>query len=169
MLLWRARCILAFFNFKSPHSVDRLWNILLRANFCLKSKAEKGGKMAKIREKNSKRYRVQITTSKKVWEEYDRNQRLAVELKVEIDLSGDFSVWLARQNEQVAQELQNLKALADADQQVSVETGKTVGSEVVVRNVVAVAEVGNGCSDEHETAADKDLDEAEVDGGDDSI
>lgn len=120
--------------------------------------------MAKIRQKNSKRYRVQISTTQKVWESYDRNQRLAAELKAEIDFSSDFTMWLARQNEQVAHELQNLKALADADQQVAVATGKTAGSEVVARNVV-----GNDCSNEHKTAADKDLDEAEVDGGDDSI
>jgi len=100
--------------------------------------------MAKIRQKNNKRCRVQITTAKKVWEEYVRNQRLAAELKVEIDLSGDFSVWLSRQNDQVWQELQNLKAMADEDQQGAVETGKTVSSEMVAE-------------------------EAEVDGGDNSI
>ena len=118
--------------------------------------------MAKIRQKNSKRYRVQITTTKKVWEEYDRNQRLAVELKVEIDLSGDFSVWLSRQNEQVAQELQNLKALADQDQQGAVEEEKTVSSEIAVCDVVAVSNGGSGCSDKHVAAEGKDLEDAEA-------
>ena len=118
--------------------------------------------MAKIRQKNNKRCRVQITTAKKVWEEYVRNQRLAAELKVEIDLSGDFSVWLSRQNEQVAQELKNLKALATEDQQVAVETEKTVGIEMAVRDDVAVSYGGDGCSDKHVAAEGKDQEGAEA-------
>lgn len=65
--------------------------------------------MAKIRPKNGKRYRVQITVTREVWEAYDCNQQIAAQLKVEIDYSAEFSNWLAKQNEQVAQELEKLK------------------------------------------------------------
>lgn len=65
--------------------------------------------MAKIRPKSGKRYRVQITVNKDVWETYNSNQQIAAQLKVEIDYSSEFSSWLSRQNEQVAQELEKLK------------------------------------------------------------
>lgn len=65
--------------------------------------------MAKIREKNNKRYRVQISVSKETWEAYSANQQLAGQLKLEIDYSAEFSNWLSRQNEQVARDLQQLQ------------------------------------------------------------
>lgn len=76
--------------------------------------------MAKIRVKNNKRHRVQITPRKEVWDKYSSNQTLAKELKVEIDLSDDFSNWLARQNEQVAQMLQQVRQDQQGDTTQSV-------------------------------------------------
>lgn len=76
--------------------------------------------MAKIRQKSNKRYRVQITPRKEVWDKYSSNQTLAKELKVEIDLSDDFSNWLARQNEQVAQTLQQIRLGRQGDTTQSV-------------------------------------------------
>lgn len=65
--------------------------------------------MARLRQKNCKRYRVQISVSKEVWQRYNENQLLAGKLGVEVDYSPEFSQWLARQNEQVAKELQQFQ------------------------------------------------------------
>lgn len=98
--------------------------------------------MAKIREKNNKRHRVQITPRKEVWDKYSSNQALAKELKVEIDLSDDFSNWLARQNEQVAQMLQQVRQDKQGDTTQSV----TVSDNFNVRAMTA-DDVGNDGND----------------------
>lgn len=64
--------------------------------------------MAKISLKQKRRYRVQISISKELWERYNRNLELAKQLGAEIDFSKDFEPWFAKQNEQASQELLKL-------------------------------------------------------------
>jgi len=64
--------------------------------------------MAKVTMKQKRRYRVQISISKGLWEKYNCNMELAKELEAEIDFSKDFEPWFAKQNEQVNLDLQLL-------------------------------------------------------------
>lgn len=61
--------------------------------------------MAKISIKQKRRYRVQISISKELWEKYNHNLELAKQLGAEIDFSKDFEPWFTKQNEQANQEL----------------------------------------------------------------
>ena len=125
--------------------------------------------MAKIKVKRNKRYRVQISTTQKVWESYDRNQRLAAELKAEIDFSPDFTVWLARQNEQVTQGLQLLKKQQGEVPDAIVEQKKPFGNEMATQNVLAVSEGEVTCAKMHKNADVTVMYEAETDDGNTSI
>lgn len=66
--------------------------------------------MARIRQKEARRYRVQFTMSKQLWDKYQRNLKLAEELRAEIDFAQDFETWFARQNEQVEHDLSRLRS-----------------------------------------------------------
>jgi len=61
--------------------------------------------MAKISIKQKRRYRVQISISKKLWEIYNHNLELAKQVGAEIDFSKDFDPWFTKQNDQAHQEL----------------------------------------------------------------
>lgn len=65
--------------------------------------------MAKINIKNKRRYRVQISITKSLWEQYNRNLERAKQLGAEIDFSKDFEPWFAKQNEQASQMLLELR------------------------------------------------------------
>jgi hypothetical protein len=126
--------------------------------------------MAKVRMKKNKRYRVQITTSKEVWEKYISNQQLAGEMKAEIDFSAEFTVWFARQNEQVALELQLLKKQQAEVPSAVVKQEKTVGNEMATHNVLAVTVGEVTCTKMHENADATVLFDAEAeDDGDDNF
>jgi hypothetical protein len=125
--------------------------------------------MAKIRVKQNKRYRIQISTTRKVWEAYDKNQRLAAELKAEIDFSPDFTVWLTRQNEQVTQELQLLKKQQAEIPDAIVEQKKPFGNEMATQNVLAVSEGEVTCAKMHKKADVTVMYDAEADDGDDNF
>lgn len=64
--------------------------------------------MAKISLKHKRRFRVQISISKGLWEKYNHNLELAKQLGAEIDFSKDFEPWFAKQNEQANQDLLQL-------------------------------------------------------------
>ncbi|HEY4744943.1 MAG TPA: hypothetical protein VIH45_09820 [Desulfuromonadaceae bacterium] len=66
--------------------------------------------MATISLKRKKRYRVQITISQACWERYSVNLQLAQSLGAEIDYSREFEAWFNRQNDQVLQELEKMRA-----------------------------------------------------------
>ena len=82
--------------------------------------------MARIQMKKQRRYRVQISISKGLWERYNSNLELAKQLGAEIDFSKDFEVWFARQNDQVAADLQQL--LLECRPEAGTVTGNGGGS-----------------------------------------
>jgi hypothetical protein len=64
--------------------------------------------MAKISIKQKRRYRVQISINKGLWERYNRNLELAKQLGAEIDFSKDFEPWFTKQNDQANHDLLQL-------------------------------------------------------------
>jgi len=66
--------------------------------------------MATISEKNTRRYRVQFSMSRALYQAYEANMDLANRLKVTIDFTRDFEKWFAVQLDQVARELQQLES-----------------------------------------------------------
>ena len=64
--------------------------------------------MAKINIKQTRRFRVQISINKGLWEKYNNNLKLAKQLGAEIDFSRDFEPWFAKQNEQANHDLLQL-------------------------------------------------------------
>jgi hypothetical protein len=66
--------------------------------------------MASITEKNSRRYRVQFTMSRSLYQVYEANMERAANLHVVIDFSKDFEKWFSGQMEQVSKELQQLES-----------------------------------------------------------
>lgn len=110
--------------------------------------------MARIKEKSSKRHRVQISVSKEVWESYNANQQIATQLKVEIDYSTEFSSWLSRQNEQVSQELRKrqqaeLSGQAESHRQTKApKQAATSGQQAVPSTVAGSAPVTTMVADD---------------------
>jgi len=66
--------------------------------------------MASITEKNTRRYRVQFTMSRSLFQLYEANMARAANLHLIIDFSRDFEKWFSGQMEQVTRELQQLEA-----------------------------------------------------------
>jgi multidrug efflux pump subunit AcrA (membrane-fusion protein) len=65
--------------------------------------------MAIITEKNTRRYRVQFTLSRALYQSYEASLEHARKLGVVIDFMRDFSKFFAAQLEQVTKELQQLE------------------------------------------------------------
>lgn len=65
--------------------------------------------MATILEKNTRRYRMQFSMRRELYEQYQTLLSRASEIGVVIDLSSDFDSWFAGQLDQVRQELQALE------------------------------------------------------------
>lgn len=65
--------------------------------------------MATIVVKNPRRFRMQFSMSRALYNEYQQCLRLADELKVNIDFSRDFERWLSGQLEQANRELKKMK------------------------------------------------------------
>jgi len=62
--------------------------------------------MARIQLKNNRRYRIQITMSRRLWERYQTILEVAKKIKADIDFTADFEVWFGKQLDQVEPELQ---------------------------------------------------------------
>lgn len=62
--------------------------------------------MATILEKNSRRYRMQFSMRRELYEQYQTLLSRANEVGVVIDFSSDFETWFAGQLDQVRHELQ---------------------------------------------------------------
>lgn len=65
--------------------------------------------MASITQKNNRRYRVQFTMRRELYETYQALLERASELRVVIDFSHDFEEWFSNQLEQVSHELGKLE------------------------------------------------------------
>jgi hypothetical protein len=65
--------------------------------------------MASITKKNNRRYRVQFTMRRELYETYHELLERASELRVVIDFVSDFETWFAGQLDQVRHELQTLE------------------------------------------------------------
>lgn len=65
--------------------------------------------MATIVEKNTRRFRVQFSMSRSLFDNYQQCLLLAEELKVTIDFSRDFEKWFSVQLEQANRELRSLR------------------------------------------------------------
>ena len=66
--------------------------------------------MARITQKNSRRYRVQFTMRRELHDKYEANLARAEKLQLVIDFGNDFEDWFANQLDQIGQELQRLEA-----------------------------------------------------------
>ncbi|HMN14518.1 MAG TPA: hypothetical protein PKD55_19550 [Bellilinea sp.] len=66
--------------------------------------------MATIIEKNPRRFRVQFSMSRSLYNEYQQCLHLAEEMKVAVDFGRDFEKWFSVQLEQANRELSKLKA-----------------------------------------------------------
>lgn len=65
--------------------------------------------MATISEKNTRRYRIQFTMHRELYEHYQTLQNRASELGVIIDFVSDFETWFAGQLDQVRHKLHDLE------------------------------------------------------------
>jgi len=65
--------------------------------------------MATISEKNTRRYRVQFSMSRSLYQQYEATMERANKLNVVIDFGRDFEKWFSNQLEQVARELQQME------------------------------------------------------------
>jgi len=66
--------------------------------------------MARITQKNSRRYRVQFTMRRELHEMYEAHLARAEKLQLVIDFGPDFEGWFANQLNQIGQDLQRLAA-----------------------------------------------------------
>lgn len=66
--------------------------------------------MASIKKKSNRRYRVQFTMGRELYETYQTLLERARGLQVVIDFSYDFEAWFSNQLEQVSHELAKLEA-----------------------------------------------------------
>lgn len=66
--------------------------------------------MASITQKNNRRYRLQFTMRREMYETYQTLLERASELRVVIDFAHDFEDWFSYQLEQVSHELGKLDA-----------------------------------------------------------
>lgn len=71
--------------------------------------------MARIQLKNNRRYRIQITMSRRLWERYQAILELAKQIKADIDFTSDFEVWFGKQLDQVEPELLKHLSLSQED------------------------------------------------------
>lgn len=65
--------------------------------------------MATILEKNTRRYRMQFSMRRELYEQYQTLLSRASEIGVVIDFTSDFDTWFAGQLDQVRQQLQTLE------------------------------------------------------------
>jgi len=64
--------------------------------------------MPTIKFKNERRYRVQISMQKPLWDAYQHNLALAREINAEIDFAREFEPWFSKQNQALTIELEKL-------------------------------------------------------------
>lgn len=81
--------------------------------------------MASITQKNNRRYRVQFTMSRELYETYQALLERASEQRVVIDFSHDFEEWFSNQLEQVSRELAKLEAQSQRPSQPRPNDGHT--------------------------------------------
>ena len=66
--------------------------------------------MARIKVKQARRCRVQLSISTPLWDQYQNNLDTAKQIGAEIDFGEEFEVWFKKQNEQVTRELGELQS-----------------------------------------------------------
>jgi hypothetical protein len=69
--------------------------------------------MPTIKFKNERRYRVQISMQKPLWDAYQFNLTLAKKINAEIDFAKEFEPWFLKQNQSLKIELEKLVAETD--------------------------------------------------------
>jgi hypothetical protein len=74
--------------------------------------------MPKIRHKNDRRYRIQFTLSRDLYQSYQALQERANRLHVIINYGEDFESWFGAQLEKAGQELQRLESKSQVRQAV---------------------------------------------------
>ncbi len=65
--------------------------------------------MARIKVKQGRNCRVQMSISTPLWTHYQSNLDMAKKLAVEISFTEEFETWFRRQNEQVTRDLKDLE------------------------------------------------------------
>jgi hypothetical protein len=66
--------------------------------------------MARITEKNGRRFRVQFTMRRELYERYETCLTRAASLRLLVDFSQDFEDWFGRQLQQVQEELDRMES-----------------------------------------------------------
>lgn len=89
--------------------------------------------MARIQLKNNRRYRIQITMSRRLWERYQAVLELAKRIKADIDFTTDFEVWFGKQLDQVEPELQ--KHLSPSPDKAGLQAAKARGKKLGTNNL----------------------------------
>lgn len=73
--------------------------------------------MASITTKNTRRYRIQFTMRRELYESYETQLKRAQQLQLLIDFARDFEEWFENQIRQVEQEMNKLEAAQAEDKQ----------------------------------------------------
>lgn len=81
--------------------------------------------MASIAQKSNRRYRVQFTMRRELYETYQTLLERASELRVVIDFAYDFVEWFSNQLEQVSHELAKLDARSQRSSRPRPNDGQT--------------------------------------------
>lgn len=81
--------------------------------------------MASITRKSNRRYRVQFTMRRELYETYQELLERASELRVVIDFAHDFEEWFSNQLEQVSHELAKLEAQSQRPSRPRPNDGQT--------------------------------------------
>lgn len=66
--------------------------------------------MARLTEKNHRRFRIQFSMRRELYERYEASLTRAASLRLLIDFNQDFEDWLSHQLQQVQQELDLIEA-----------------------------------------------------------
>lgn len=61
--------------------------------------------MAKLRVKNGRRCRVQLSVTTALWEQYQANLAAANRIRAEIDFGEEFEAWFKKQNDDIARKI----------------------------------------------------------------
>ena len=71
--------------------------------------------MARISEKNFRRFRIQFTMRRELYERYETAVTRAAALRLLLDFNQDFEAWFDQQLQQVEQELGRIEARPAGD------------------------------------------------------
>jgi len=84
--------------------------------------------MASITTKNTRRYRIQFTMRRELYESYETQLKRAQKLQLVIDFVRDFEVWFENQIRQVEHDMDKLDAAQADDKQ---QLGRSMDSEAL--------------------------------------